>query len=163
VGTDGRIAISIDGGTTWAVKTPGGMVPNVAGFFSSSSWSSNGILYVASERPTPGKVKVVRSVDSGTTWSQADFGLPDAPVFDILADPRDLSGNTVYAASYFGVYWTQNGGTNWSLFGTGLPIVRATGLWLTADGTLLRVATYGRGIWETNPGAPQSAAMAAAE
>jgi hypothetical protein len=161
LGTGGRVAVSTDGGNTFGVTTLPGLVPNVVGFLSLSSWSSNGILYVASERAQPGTVKVVRSADSGTTWSQADFGLPDAPVFDVLADPRDASGNTVYAATYFGVYWTQNGGSNWSLFGAGLPIVRANGLFLSANGTL-RVATYGRGIWETTPSAP-AAAVAAAE
>jgi photosystem II stability/assembly factor-like uncharacterized protein len=108
-------------------------------------------LYVASERPTSGTVTVVRSADGGTTWSKADWGLPDAPVFDILADAGDPSGNTVYAGTYFGVYRTKDGGASWSVFGTGLPLVRANGLWLTPDGSLLRVSTFGRGIWEINP------------
>jgi len=72
-------------------------------------------------------------------------------VYHIVADPRDGTGNSVYAGTFLGVYRTTDGGLNWSRFGGGLPAVRATGLWVSEDGSVLRAATYGRGIWEISP------------
>ena len=42
----------------------------------------------------------------------------------LLAAPNDPSGNTVYAATWLGVYRTTDGGASWSQFGAGLPTVR---------------------------------------
>ncbi|BAC89565.1 nucleotidyl transferase AbiEii/AbiGii toxin family protein [Gloeobacter violaceus] len=42
----------------------------------------------------------------------------------------------------------QYGGAHWQLFGAGLPAVQVSDLYLPADGSFLRVSTYGRGIWQ---------------
>jgi photosystem II stability/assembly factor-like uncharacterized protein len=150
-GTGGRLAITTNGGTTWTVKTLVGSIPGFNGFITSPAWTTNGTLYVASEHPIPGSVRVVKSPDGGGSFTPANHGLPDAGVYHIVPDPRDGTGNSVYAATYLGVYHTIDGGANWSRFGAGLPAVRATGLWVSEDGSLLRVATYGRGLWEIKP------------
>ena len=54
---------------------------------------------------------------------------------------------TVYAATWLGVYVTTDGGANWTLLGAGLPNVWVKGMYLSDTG-LLRVAAYGRGLWE---------------
>jgi hypothetical protein len=46
------------------------------------------------------------------------------------------------------VYRTTDSGASWSRFGANMPMVTVTDLHLSADGTLLRAATYGRGAWE---------------
>ncbi len=81
----------------------------------------------------------------------AQNGLPDVPISRIIVDPRDASGNTVYAATWIGVYRTTDGGANWSLFGAGLPRVEVSDLYIAPDGSFLRAATYGRGVWEVTP------------
>ena len=81
----------------------------------------------------------------------AQNGLPDVPINRIIVDPRDASGNTVYAATWIGVYSTTDGGANWSLFGGGLPQAEASDLYIAPDGGSLRAATYGRGVWEITP------------
>jgi hypothetical protein len=43
---------------------------------------------------------------------------------------------------------TADGGANWRLFGTGLPTVNVSDLYMPTDGSYLRVSTYGRGVWE---------------
>jgi hypothetical protein len=151
VGYGGLVLITNDGGYDWFITSLIGTVPNFGGFLTSPAWTANGKLYLSSENPNPGTVRVLKSVDAGATFSQADYGLPDAAVYQVLADPRDLSGNSVYAATYLGVYRTTDGGASWSRFGAGLPAVRTTGLYVTEDGSLLRAATYGRGVWEINP------------
>ncbi len=75
-------------------------------------------------------------------------GLPDLPVTRVYVDPRDPSRNTVYAATHVGVYRTVNGGASWEPFSNGLPTVRVNDIYMPPDGSFMRIATYGRGIWE---------------
>lgn len=150
-GAGGRIAFTLNGGTTWTVTPLIGVVPGFLGFLSSAAWTQNGGLYLSSDHPANGATRVLKSFDNGTTWQRADIGLPDAPVFHIIVDPRDTAGQSLFAATSFGVYNTIDGGLSWSRFGASLPAVRATGLWIAPDGGMLRVATYGRGLWQITP------------
>jgi photosystem II stability/assembly factor-like uncharacterized protein len=70
------------------------------------------------------------------------------PVTKLIVSPRDSSGNTVYAGTWLGVYETTDGGTSWHLYGSGLPVVTVSDLYMPTDGSYLRVSTYGRGVWE---------------
>jgi photosystem II stability/assembly factor-like uncharacterized protein len=106
------------------------------------------VLYVSSENPTSQGVRVVKSTDGGVTWNAASNGLPDVPIQRLLAAPDDLSGNTVYAATWLGVYRTTNGGISWSQLGAGLPTVEVSDLYMPANGSFLRASTYGRGVWD---------------
>jgi photosystem II stability/assembly factor-like uncharacterized protein len=150
-GAGGRLAITRNGGATWTVQPLLSLIPGFTGFISSPAWTTNGTLYVASESPTPGSIRLLKSTDGGASFSRADNGLPDAGVYHVVPDPRDGTGSSAYAATFLGVYLTRDGGSTWSRFGAGLPAVRSAGLWVSEDGSLLRVATYGRGIWEINP------------
>jgi hypothetical protein len=75
-------------------------------------------------------------------------GLPDLPVTRVYIDPRDPDRNTLYAATHVGVYRTLDGGESWEPFSGGLPTVRVNDIYMPPDGSFMRIATYGRGIWE---------------
>ncbi len=77
--------------------------------------------------------------------------LPNLPVHVVRYDPADPSGNIIYVGTELGVYRTRDGGTTWERYGTGLPLVRINDLALSRNQSLIRVATYGRGLWETHP------------
>jgi photosystem II stability/assembly factor-like uncharacterized protein len=145
----GSLAITTNGGATWVERNLISLVPGYTGFNTSPAWANNTTLYLANE--SFGFDHLVKSTDGGATWTLAQNGLPVVPINRIIVDPRDGAGNTVYAATWIGVYRTTDGGTNWSLFGAGLPNVEAADLYMPRDGSFLRVATYGRGIWEINP------------
>ena len=89
------------------------------------------------------------STDGGVTWHWTDItsNLPDIPAnaIEILTS----SPTTLYVGTDAGVYRTTNGGTTWGTFGNGLPSVIVSDLALDDSGTLLRAATYGRGMWQT--------------
>lgn len=98
---------------------------------------------------------VYRSTNGGAHWIQISANLPDAPANSILVDPNDA--NTVYVALDTGVYVTRNinqctdsSQNCWSVLGSGLPGAPVTQLQAFNDGgtSLLRAATYGRGIWQ---------------
>lgn len=144
----GRLAITTNGGASWVERNLIALVPGYAGFNTSSAWANNNKLYLASENPNPNGIRLVKSTNGGATWVAANAGLPDVPINRILVDPGDASGNTVYAATWIGVYRTTNGGTSWSLFGAGLPRVEVSDLYIPPDGGVLKISTYGRGVWE---------------
>jgi len=112
-----------------------------------------------------------RSVDGGAHWLDINRNLPNAPANALVVDPNDA--NTVYVATDVGVYVTTQISTCatsncWSPYGTGLPNAPVVGLapeaqMPTGDNRFgeLRVATYGRGIWQipllTAAAAPQAA------
>ena len=84
-------------------------------------------------------------VGSGAT------ALPNVPVNVIKLDPGDPSGGTVYVGTEVGLYRSTDGGASWARFGTGLPLVSVTDLAISADGSSIRAATFGRGFWEIYP------------
>ncbi|WP_263410875.1 choice-of-anchor D domain-containing protein [Terriglobus tenax] len=103
---------------------------------------------------------VYRSTDGGAHWSNLTANLPNAPANDILVDPNDA--RTLYVALDTGVYIAPDSttctSTNcWSVYGAGLPnapamaLAAATQMPTGSGGNvgMLRVATYGRGIWQT--------------
>jgi hypothetical protein len=113
---------------------------------------------------------VYSSTDAGAHWTNISANLPNAPANAVLVDPNDA--NTVYVALDTGVYATTQvtscaTANCWSVYGIGLPNAPAVSLnaaaaMPTGDGRLgvLRVGTYGRGIWSipllnaTTPVAP---------
>lgn len=153
-GSSGYLLLTTNGGTTWTPlflglePTTAGLLAGWTGYNSNVAWASNNLLYVCSESPTVGATRVGKSTNGGGTWSAAATGLPDVPVSKLVVDPGDATGNTVYAATWIGVYRTTNGGTSWSLLGSGLPQDRVTDIWVAPDSSVLRVATWGRGVWE---------------
>ena len=98
--------------------------------------------------------RIFKTINSGTTWTSiapVSSGMPNIPVSIVRFDPGDATDQTIWAGTDIGVYVTFNGGTSWERYGNGFPMVRVTDMSFARNGSLLRVATYGRGIWEIYP------------
>ncbi len=80
-------------------------------------------------------------------WVAASNGIPSIPINAFAIDP--LNSNNLYAGTDIGVYFSSDGGANWSPFGSGLPKVAVFDLAIQPTSRILRAATHGRGIWET--------------
>ncbi|MBV8674497.1 MAG: choice-of-anchor D domain-containing protein, partial [Acidobacteriaceae bacterium] len=113
--------------------------------------------------------KVYGSTNGGSVWENLTTNLPNAPANSIVIDPNDA--NTAYLAMDTGVYITRNITSCqnpaihcWSVFGTSLPNAPVIQLTTENEGStsVLRAATYGRGVWEI-PLVTAGAAMTTAQ
>ena len=154
-GPSGRVWKTTDGGVNWSLINVSTLLAGWAGFNSNVAYAANNTtLYLASDaQPSNGNFgRVAKTTDSGATWTFAAAGLPTGmPVNKLVVDPRDPDGNTVYAATWIGVYKTTDGGATWTRYGSGMPMAEVSDLYLNPDGKFLRASTYGRGVWEIQP------------
>jgi photosystem II stability/assembly factor-like uncharacterized protein len=147
LGNGGNLWFTTDGGVTFNNRVLTALAPPYPGFNATLAYASNTTMYVGSEAPIGVAIRVIKSSDGGTTWTNSSAGLPLVPITKLLVSTLDP--NTVYAGTWIGVYETTNGGTSWHLYGQGLPVVNVSDLYMPTDGSYLRVSTYGRGVWET--------------
>lgn len=95
-----------------------------------------------------------RTTDGGATWSSSSTGLPPFPVQSAAFDPGDP--DVVWAGTDLGLYRSTDGGVTWHPVGDGLPAASIHEIAILPDGSMLRVATHGRGVWELGLGTPAS-------
>lgn len=105
---------------------------------------------------------VFQTIDGGTTWTNISSGLPTIPVMCVIQNKQNTSQTELYVGTDVGVY-VKIGATNWTLFSDGLPNVVVNELEIyyntvTPNLSRIRVATSGRGLWEselyTDPNSP---------
>lgn len=91
------------------------------------------------------------STDSGITWQSSSAGMvPEASIFDLVVD--NAHPGVVYAASYnSGIYRSMDDGLTWQVFNEGLTMRASSSLSLSADGSILYVATEGAGVFRLSP------------
>lgn len=146
--TGRKVRITTNGGVSWTTATLPTTVSD--GFNSNVAWINSTSFYVASENTQlqASRCWLAKTTNLGATWQTACNGLPQVPISKVLVSPADPTGLTAYAATWIGVYKTTNGGASWNQFGAGLPVVKVSDLYMPARGGFLRIATYGRGIWD---------------
>ena len=151
----GFLDITTNGGASWTDLDLITLVPGYQGFVTNVTWQDNQTLWITAVAQVPGAVRVIKATiaNPADSWAAATFtpmqdGLPDVPVTRVYIDPRDASHRTVYAATHVGVYRTLDGGQSWEPYSNGLPTVRVNDIYMPPDGSFMRIATYGRGIWE---------------
>ena len=146
VTSGGRVFTSSNGGATWTLALP----PN-NGLSMSYLWfdtTNANIVYVASVAPDATKSHLWRSTNGGASFTPIDgggfpFGIPVNAIKNDPTDPAHL-----FAGTHLGVYESTDSGATWTRFGAGLPLVNVFDFYIAPDGSLMRAATYGRGIWQ---------------
>lgn len=143
-----RVAVSLDGGQNFTIRDLS-TIPGFASFATAAAWARPNELYVSTEHPSPAAAHLVRSLDGGATWARVDGnGLPPVPISKILVSTRDATRKTIYVGTWIGVYESTDAGASWHPFGSGLPLAMVNDLYMPADGSFLRAASYGRGVWD---------------
>src|SRR6185436_10799314 len=138
---EGRVAVTSDGEAAaprWAISAPLPVTrPSGLAFPPAGSGPPGDVVVVSSDLPTPS---------------------PKGHLFRIPVvrfDPTNPS--TIYVGNDVGVYRTTDGGRTWRRYGQALPRVRVRDLFVARDGSLLRISTEGRGLWELRPRGSQTA------
>jgi len=138
---------SSDGGINWQDITGSLGVLSGGNFMRIQADPFDGNTFYLLKNAYSGAI-VVKTTDFGTTWTDISSDLPKVPVNDIFIDKANTG--VMYLGNDFGVYRTSNSGGHWERMGNGMPFVPVLDFDLFSFGStrLLRVATYGRGIFE---------------
>jgi len=137
------LKVSHDFGATWATHNPGvgGAVTSIVTNYHDPKF----VLISAADT----KKGVVVSMDSGLNWQvkkgAAGSSLPDCGVMCVAVDSASPL-TTWYAATDWGMYFTTDAGGTWSFFGPAL--VPCRDVQIAPNKITMRVATFGRGLWE---------------
>ena len=96
---------------------------------------------------------VYESKDGGLSWTNISTGLPAVPINSVIENKQNTKEMELYAGTDVGVY-LKLGDADWTMFSEGLPNVVVTELEIYYDSnpasSILRAATYGRGLWESD-------------
>lgn len=124
---------------------------------------SSNITYIAVKADDPNTVwvslsgynsnNVYVSTNGGNSWTNLSNGLPQLPVYTIVQNAQITSTTHLYVGTELGVYF-KNGSNSWIAYNDGLPNVKSGELeiYYAANpvDSKLRLASYGRGLWETS-------------
>ena len=93
--------------------------------------------------------KVYKTTNLGQSWTNITGDLPDLPCSDIFVWPYNT--DSIFIATDLGIYLTANGGSNWIYASERIPYVSCIDMDFVKKDSVgyLRVATYGRSIYET--------------
>jgi photosystem II stability/assembly factor-like uncharacterized protein len=140
----GRLAYrSSDSGRTWQEASAGLPQARVNGLEVDPADPNAAYAAIAT---TVGPA-VYRTTDRGAHWEARASGLPASfAAIVVRVDPTDR--DVLFCGTDVGVFRSTDRGAAWSRFGTNLPAVSVHDLEISGDGSLARIATHGRGVWE---------------
>ena len=147
VGTDdGRLHVTQNGGLEWR-EIVEGLPEKIWVSRVVASKFEEGVVYVTlnGKRNNDFQVYVYRSDDFGATWRDIAAGIPGGPVNVLLED--HFNRGTLFVGTDMGVYVTVDGGRQWNVLGSGLPITFVHDMKLHLRDKKLVIATHGRGMY----------------
>ena len=150
VGTDdGVLNVTEDGGTNWRRTTSFRGVPDMSLIEDVlASTHDTNVAYAAIDNHKRGDYKpyVLRSNDRGRSWRLISGDLPArGSAHTIVEDHKNP--NLLFVGTEFGLFFSQNGGTNWHPLKTNFPTIAVRDLEIQARENDLVVGTFGRGIY----------------
>lgn len=140
-----KLIRTINGGSTWSVVTGSLPTASVAIMRVEVDPRNPMRVYVTTSGYEAGQ-KVFVSNTGGNTWTNISSNLPNLPANCIAIDSS--TPGALFVGTDIGVYYTDSSQTGWTLYGSGLPNVIANDLDINYTNYKIRVATFGRGVWE---------------
>ena len=148
---DGILQVTEDGGNSWRKIMLGDIkgVPSRA-FVNDVRADLNdaNTVYLILDNHKEGDYKpyVLKSSDKGRTWRFINGNLPKTLLtWRIVQDHK--KSNLLFLATEFGVYFTNDGGTNWIKLEGGLPTISMRDITIQRREDDLVVGSFGRGIY----------------
>ncbi len=143
---DGLVHVTQDDGAHWSNVTPKALPEwaTVEGIDVSRADASTMWFVAHRYRLDDPKPYLFVTRDFGKTWQQPGKGLPnDLPLYSVRVDPADA--RFVYLGTERGVWYSRDGGSNFSELKTNLPPVTVMDMEVK-HGDLV-IGTRGRGLW----------------
>jgi chitodextrinase len=141
-----KVFKTMDGGINWEEITPSSTLTQNKNLSNITVDGKNENIIWLSAGGKQSSVKVLKSVDGGSTWEDYSNGLPSFAINSIVHQIGTNGG--VYAATDAGVYYRNNTMDEWALFSDGLPMAtRVYFMRINYAKQKLRIGTL-RGIWE---------------
>jgi photosystem II stability/assembly factor-like uncharacterized protein len=138
----GTISRSTDGGATWTKLS--GLPDHYAAHVEFDPTNAN--TFYVSFATAAATGRLFKTTNGGGSFTEIQSGLPRFPVHVLRVDPG--AANTLYAGTDVGLYRSTDGGGSWARFGTDLPAVSIWDIAILPDGSMMRIATHGRGFFE---------------
>ncbi len=137
--------VTTNEGLTWAIRTAPAAINDIAVDATNPSK-----IWIACNSSSN---QIMVSTDAGATFSNISSNLPAIAARTVVVDDNTPRG--IYAGMNIGVYYKTEPDINWSDFSANLPLVAINELEIQKASGKIRVATYGRSVWES-PVATQS-------
>jgi photosystem II stability/assembly factor-like uncharacterized protein len=150
VGTDdGLIQVTDNGGQSWTKYEKFPSIPDTTyvSRLAASQHDAN-VVYAAfdNHKNEDFKPYLLRSADSGKTWTSIGGNLPEnGPVLAFAEDT--VNSNLLFAGTEFGAFFTVDGGAHWVQLKGGLPTIAVRDVVVQPREGDLVIATFGRGFY----------------
>lgn len=131
--------VTNDDGANWTTRTAPAIINDIA-----VDPTNPSKIWVACNSTTN---RILVSTDGGANWTNISSDLPGIVARAIVVD--DATPRNLYVGMNIGVYHQVEGAGSWTNYSDNLPMVAINELEIQASSEKLRVATYGRGVWET--------------
>ncbi len=131
--------VTTDGGTTWNTRTAPASINDIA-----ISPLDPTKIWIACNSTTN---RVLVSTNAGASFTNISANLPGIVARAVVVDDNATAG--IYVGMNIGVYYKTETDGNWSDYSDNLPLVAINELEIQKAAGKLRVATYGRGVWES--------------
>ena len=131
--------VTTDDGITWFTRTAPSTINDIA-----VDPTNPSKIWIACNSSTN---RVMVSTDAGATFTNVSTNLPAIVARAVIVDDNTPRG--IYVGMNIGVYYKKESDANWTNYSTNLPLVAINELEIQKSTNKIRVATYGRSIWES--------------
>jgi len=148
---DGLIQVTENGGASWKKFT----LNNIKGVpetpfvndVRADLFDAN-VVYAALDNHKYGDYKpyIIKSNDKGKSWKLINGDLPEKLLIWRLVQDH-VKKELLFAATEFGVYFTSNGGQNWTKLKGGMPTIPIRDITIQRRENDLVAGSFGRGIF----------------
>ena len=149
VGTDdGLIQVTSDGGANWTKyeRFPGVPEKTYVSRLAGSNHDANTVYATFENHKNEDfKAYVLKSTDSGKTWTSIAGDLPESPVLAFAEDT--VNPNLLFIGNETGVFFTIDSGAHWIRLKGGLPTIAVRDMVIQTRENDLVIATFGRGFY----------------
>ena len=146
---DGVINITEDGGTNWRRTEKFSGVPDMS-YIDDVLASSHDIdvAYAVFDNHKRGDYKpyVMKTRDRGRSWKLINGNLPGRGSAHTIVEDH-VDPDLLFVGTEFGLFFTQDGGTNWTPLKSGFPTIAVRDIEIQKRENDLVVGTFGRGIY----------------